>query len=496
MDSNDGIGAGAKAIQDDDTAGQESFAELLEKSSSRKSRLAPGEKVKTRIVGISGEAVYVDLGGKSDGIIDISEFKSEDGSVTIKEGDTVEAHFVAVVNGAIKMTTLVRGHSTVKLAQIRNAFESGAAVTGDVKREIKGGFEVAVDGVKCFCPFSQIDLKGGREGGLYAGRAFSFKVIEFKEGGRTIVLSRRVLLQEEKAASIARLKQSLQLGQDIAGRISSLQNFGAFVDIGGIEGLIPTSEISWAKINKPSDTLSAGQEVTVRLIAIDWERNRLTLSLRALLPDPWVGIQERYAVGSKVTGTIVRLTPFGAFVNLEPGIDALIHLSNLGSGKRINHPKEVVTTGQEIEAYVITVDSQSKKISLSVQLKAERKQVTYPIAGEVLDGVIEKVMPFGVFVKISDGLTGLIPNSEMGTPRGTDHAKTFLPGSVLQVLVLDVDPENAKMTLSRKGVIQKEEEDDLKRYRETAARGSKSESGLSSFGELLKARLEEKELKI
>ncbi|HMK57101.1 MAG TPA: S1 RNA-binding domain-containing protein [Dissulfurispiraceae bacterium] len=494
MDSNEVIGVGAEATHDNDAAGQESFAELLEKSSSRRSRLAPGEKVKARVVGISGETVYIDLGGKSDGIIDMAEFRNEDGSVSIKEGDMVEAHFVAVVDGGIKMTTLVRGHSTVKLAQIRGAFESGAAVTGDVKREIKGGFEVAVDGVKCFCPFSQIDLKGGREGGLYVGRAFPFKIIEFKEGGRTIVLSRRLLLQEEKAAAAARLKESLQLGQDISGRVSSLQNFGAFVDIGGIEGLIPTSELSWAKINKPSDTLSVGQEVTVRLIAIDWEKNRLTLSIKALLPDPWEGVEGRYEVGSKVSGTIVRLTPFGAFVNLESGIDALIHLSNLGSSKRINHPKEVVSTGQEIEAYVLAVDGKAKKISLSVQPKAEPKKVTYPIAGEVIDGFIEKVMPFGVFVKIGDGVTGLVPNSEMGTPRGTDHAKTFLPGSAMQVLVLDVDSDNAKVTLSRKGVIQKEEEDDLKSYRESAARGSKSESGLSTFGELLKARLEEKEL--
>jgi len=150
-----------------------------------------------------------------------------------------------------------------------------------------------VDGVKCFCPFSQIDLKGGREGGLYVGRAFPFKVIEFKEGGRTLVLSRRVVLQEEKAAIVGRLKDSLQVGQEITGRVSSLQNFGAFVDIGGIEGLIPTSEISWAKANKPSDTLSVGQELTVRLISIDWERNRLTLSIKAMLPDPWEGLTER-----------------------------------------------------------------------------------------------------------------------------------------------------------------------------------------------------------
>ena len=485
MDSNEVVSA-------DTSAGQESFAELLAKSSTRRARLKPGERVKATVVGISGEVVYIDLGGKSEGVIDISEFRDENGDVTVQEGAQVEAYFVTVVNGAMKMTTMVRGQSTVKLAQLREAFESGEPVTGEVKREIKGGFEVYVDGVKGFCPFSQIDLKGGREGGLYAGRAFPFRVIEFKEGGRTIVLSRRVLLREEKAEAVNRLKESLQTGMEITGQISSLQNFGAFVDIGGIEGLIPASEMSWAKNNKPAEFLSVGQEVTAKLISIDWEKNRLTLSLKSMQPDPWEGITERYPVGSKISGPIVRLTPFGAFVNLETGIDGLIHLSNLGTGKRINHPKEAVETGQIIEAYVLAVDPQSRKISLSVQLKAAAKKINYPVAGEVKAGEIEKVMPFGVFVKISDGVTGLVPNSEMGTPRGTDHTKGFLKGDVMKVLVLDVDSDNSRVTLSRKGVLHKEEEDDLKSYREASAKVSKSDSGLSSFGELLKARLEEK----
>ncbi len=495
MESNELIGADAPTTQEKETAGQESFAEMLEKSSTRKARLRPGEKVKARVVGISGDVVYIDLGGKSEGIIDISEFKDENGGIAIKEGDQVEAFFVTVVDGAMKMTTLVRGHSTVKLAQLREAFESGAAVTGEVRREIKGGFEVFIEGVKCFCPFSQIDLKGGREGGLYAGSSLQFRIIEFKEGGRTVVVSRRVLLQEEKAAAVNRLKESLQIGMDINGRVSSLQNFGAFIDIGGIEGLIPASELSWAKNNKPSDILSVGQEVTVKLISIDWEKNRLTLSLKAMQPDPWQGIAEKYPVGSKISGPVVRLTPFGAFVNLEEGIDGLIHLSNLGTGRRINHPKEVVEAGQQVEAYVLAVDTQARKISLSMQPKAEPKKIEYPAAGEVIEGVIEKILPFGVFVKINEGLTGLVPNSEMGTPRGTDHSKTFSQGEAMKVLVLDVDTDNAKVTLSRKGVIQKEEEDQLKSYRESAAKGAKSESGLSSFGELLKARLEEKALR-
>jgi small subunit ribosomal protein S1 len=495
METTNELGAESPELKDADTGGQESFAELLEKSSTRKARLFPGQRVRAKVVGVTSELVYIDLGGKSEGVIDINEFRDENGSITIKDGDFIEAAFVSVVDGAMKMSTLVHGHSTLKLSKIRESFENGLPITGEVRREIKGGFEVNIDGIRCFCPFSQIDLKRGREGGLYVGSAFDFKILEFKENGRTIVLSRRAILQDEKTALINKLKESLVVGMEIKGTVSSIQKFGAFVDIGGIEGLIPSSELSWIKSDKAEKTLTSGQEVTAKLISVDWDKNRLTLSLKAMQPDPWKNIADKYAVGSKVSGVVVRLTNFGAFVNLSPGIDGLIHISNLGAGRRINHPKEVVETGSVIEAYVLSVDQQSNKISLSVEPKAAPKKISYPATDELIDGVVEKVMPFGVFVKISNDLNGLIPNSEMGTPRGSDHTKTFLPGSPVKALVLDVDTEQGKVTLSRKAIIQREEEADLRRFRETEAKETKSESGLSDFGALLRAKLEEKGIK-
>jgi small subunit ribosomal protein S1 len=495
MENNNASAAETPVTNDNETVGQESFAELLEKSSSRKARLRPGQTVKAKVVGISSETVYIDLGGKSEGVVDLSEFRDENGVIVIKEGDTIEASFVSVVDGAMKMSTLTHGHSAVKLSKLRDAAENGLPVTGEVRREIKGGFEVNIDGIRCFCPFSQIDLKRGREGGLYVGRSFEFKILEYKENGRTIVLSRRAILQEEKAAAVNRLKESLQVGIEITGKVSSIQKFGAFVDIGGIEGLIPSSELSWAKSDRPEKTLAPGQEVTAKLIAIDWDKNRLTLSLKAMQPDPWTNINEKYPVGAKIEGPIVRLTNFGAFVNIEPGIDGLIHISNLGAGRRINHPKEVVEVGKVVEAYVLSVDQQANKISLSIEPKAAPKNITYPSVDELVDGVVEKVMPFGIFVRINDDLNGLVPNSEMGTPRGTDHTKSFHPGTAMKVLVIDVDTDQGKVTLSRKAIIQKEEEADLRRYRETGAKETKSENGLSDFGELLKAKLEEKGIK-
>jgi small subunit ribosomal protein S1 len=393
----------------------ESFAKLLEKNGTNSARLSPGQKVKSRVVSISGDLVYIDIGGKSEGVIDLEEFREKDGSLRIQEGQDIEAFFLSVQNGIRKLTTLVNGYSAVELNSIQSAYEAGLPVNGEVRREVKGGFEVQVGGVRCFCPHSQIDMKGGREGGVYLGQTFPFKVLEFEEEGRNIILSRRVLLEQEKQASIDRLKETLKEGAEITGSVSSLQKFGAFVDIGGMEGLVPISEISWTRTEKPEDVLTLGQEVTVKILSLDWDNNRLTLSLKALQPDPWSLVAEKYPVDGLVTGKIVRLAPFGAFVNLEPGIDGLVHISNLGAGRRINHPKEVVEVGQIVEVYVLSVDAENRKISISMRPKVEPKVIVLPQVGELIDGVVDKVMPYGIFLRMSNGLNGLVPNSEMGT---------------------------------------------------------------------------------
>ncbi len=471
---------------------EESFAALFEKSINISGRLSPGQKVKSRVVSISGDLVYVDLGGKSEGVIDLDEFTEADGACHIKEGDEVSAFFTSVRDGVRRLTTLVHGQSSVKLDNIRTAYEAGMPVDGMVKSEIKGGFETLVGGVRCFCPFSQIDMRSSNGADNYLGRTYQFKVLEFKENGRSIVVSRRVLLEQEKQSRIEKLKETLQVGMDLTVPVRSIQKFGVFVDLGGVDGLIPLSEISWGRVDSLESVLPVGKEVTARIMSLDWERNRFTLSIKAMQPDPWVGMQEKYPVGSRVNGTIVRLAPFGAFVNIEPGIDGLVHISNLGAGRRINHPKEVVEVNQPVEAYVLIVDSESRKLSLSLQPKPEPKKINYPEAGELVSGVVEKVMPFGVFLKISDGLTGLIPNSEMGTPGGSDHSRMFPAGTEMQAVVLEVDPVRNRISLSRRGVMDKEEQAEFKRYKNSVRDEDKSSSGLGRLGELLKNKLEEK----
>lgn len=472
----------------------ESFAKLLEKNGTKSARLAPGQKVKSRVVSISGDLVYIDIGGKSEGVIDLEEFREKDGSLRIQEGQDIEAFFLSVQNGIRKLTTLVNGYSAVELNSIQSAYEAGLPVNGEVRREVKGGFEVQVGGVRCFCPHSQIDMKGGREGGVYLGQTFPFKVLEFEEEGRNIILSRRILLEQEKQASIDRLKETLKEGAEITGRVSSLQKFGAFVDIGGMEGLVPISEISWTRTEKPEDVLTLGQEVTVKILSLDWDNNRLTLSLKALQPDPWSLVAEKYPVDGLVTGKIVRLAPFGAFVNLEPGIDGLVHISNLGAGRRINHPKEVVEVGQIVEVYVLSVDAENRKISISMRPKVEPKVIVLPQVGELIDGVVDKVMPYGIFLRMSNGLNGLVPNAEMGTPVGADHKHMFPSGTEMQVVVVDVDAGSNKVRLSRKAVSEKAAKEEYDQYRTSVTPAEGQSGGLGSLGDLIKAKLQEKTL--
>ena len=477
-----------------DAAEKEDFAAMLEKSNMG-ARLSPGQKVKAKVVSVSEDLVYIDLGGKSEGAVDLAEFMDEDGTNNVREGDEIEAFFVTVEDGVMKLTTLVGGYSAVSLSSIKDAYEAGIPVNGEVKQEIRGGFEVLVGGVRCFCPFSQIDLKSGREGGPYVGQTFPFKVLEYGEEGKNVVLSRRALLEQEKQAKIQKLRERLTVGMEVSAEVKSIQNFGAFVDLGGVEGLIPASEISWDRSVAIGEALSAGRDVTVKVISLDWEKERLTLSLKAMQPDPWASASEKYQVGARVNGSIVRLSTFGAFVRLEPGIDGLIHISNLGAGRRINHPKEVVEVGQCVEAYILSVDPQGRRISLSMQPKAEPAKIALPAVGEILDGTVEKVMPFGVFLKLNNGLTGLVPNMEMGTPPGSDHRRMFPAGTELRTAVIEVDAANNRIRMSRKAALEKTAQDEFDQYRESLRTSAGSPGSFGSFGELLKAKLEEKKNK-
>lgn len=349
----------------EETAGEEDFAALLEKSFVEPGRLEPGQKVAAKVLKIAGDWVFLDVGQKGEGVLDKKELLDADGQLSVREGDQVTVFFLSRAGGELRFTARIGGGADAGLARLEEAFRGGIPVEGAVEKEVKGGYEVRVAGQRAFCPFSQIALRRAEGPEAYLGQHLSFRITQFGERGRNIVVSRRALLEEEQRLKREALKQTLQEGMTVTGTVTRIQDFGAFVDIGGIEGLLPVSEVGWGRVEDIRERLREGQEVSVLVKAIDWEKERFTFSLRETLADPWLEVPRRYPEGSVHVGTVARLAPFGAFVTLEEGIDGLVHISRLGAGKRISHPREVVREGERIEVVVEKVDRESRRLSLA-----------------------------------------------------------------------------------------------------------------------------------
>ena len=356
---------------------EESFADLLGQSMVAPTRLEPGEKKSVSILGISGDWVFLDIGQKGEGVLDRKELEDEEGNLKVAVGDQLDAYFVGRTGGEWRFTTRVSGSAGA--SQLEEAWRNGIPVTGNVEEETKGGFSVRLPGnVRGFCPYSQMSLRRTDAPEQFLGQQLTFKIIQFGERGRNVVLSHRVILEEEQRAQRAALKESLREGATVTGTVTSIQKFGAFVDIGGIEGLIPISELTYGRVADVSDVVGVGQTVEVSVKKLDWDNNKFSFSLKDTLPDPWLQVPLRYKVGSVHQGKVVRLANFGAFVSLEEGIDGLIHISKLGGGKRINHPHEVCKEGDILNVQIEGVDVDQQRISLSLagaEAAAEEKIV-------------------------------------------------------------------------------------------------------------------------
>nr|WP_304412869.1 30S ribosomal protein S1 [Desulfuromonas sp. TF] len=342
---------------------EESFAEMFEKSYVGGGKLEQGQKVKAVILKIGAEWVFLDVGQKGEGVLDRKELLDPDGNLSVAEGNTISAYFLSRAGGELRFTTRIGG--SAGNAQLEEAWRSGIPVDGHVEKEIKGGYEVKVAGVRAFCPFSQMGLRRTEAPEQHIGQHLPFRITQYSEGGRNIVVSHRALLEEERARQREALRETLQEGMTVKGTISSIRDFGAFVDIGGVEGLIPISEIAWGRVENIREVLSEGQEVEVAVKSVDWDQNRFSFSLRETLADPWAEAERNFPEGSVHTGTVARLAPFGAFVTLEAGVDGLVHISKLGGGKRISHPREVVKEGERLEVRVESFDRETRRISLA-----------------------------------------------------------------------------------------------------------------------------------
>jgi small subunit ribosomal protein S1 len=351
----------------DEDERDESFAELLEQSLTDQSgRLEPGQKVTARVLKVSAEWLFIDTGHKGEGVVDLKEFVDVDGTVTVKEGDTISAYFLSSSRGEMRFTTRIGGGASGG-AQLEEAWQAGVPVEGVVEKEIKGGYEVKLAcSSRAFCPFSQMSLRRLDNPESIIGTHLSFRITDYGERGRNIVVSRRALLEEEQKRLREEAHAAVSEGMTVAGTVTSLQDYGAFVDIGGIEGLLPVSEIGWSRVKDVRDVLSVGQQVQVMIKTIDREKERISLSLKDTLADPWEKAGDMYPEGSFHAGTVARLTAFGAFVTLSDGVDGLIHISKLGSGKRINHPREVLKEGESVEVKVESFDRESRRLSLAL----------------------------------------------------------------------------------------------------------------------------------
>ena len=350
------------ATEDEDFAAM--FAES-ERDKPRAKRPKVGDVIHGKVITIGKEAVFVDLGGKAEGQLDRGQISDRDGNLLVKVGDTIEARIVSDSGGVLTLRTKVTRGPEAR-AELQQAAELGIPVEGTVTEVVKGGVSVDVAGVRGFCPASQMDTRFVEDLGVFVGQKLTFKISRYEP--RNLVLSRRALVEEEQKKLAGETRKHLVPGAVLRGKVVGFKPFGAFVDIGGIEGMLHVSELGFSRVEKPEDVLTLGQDVDVAVLKVEPgdKGERISLSLKALASDPWRESTAALGEGTRVKGTITRLQPFGAFVEIAPGVEGLVHISELGAGRRINHPKEVVAVGQPVEATVLSVDHDKRRISLSL----------------------------------------------------------------------------------------------------------------------------------
>jgi small subunit ribosomal protein S1 len=343
-----------------------SFSELLNETDLTPRLFSAGERLDTIIVKITADWIFLDLGAKSEGYLDKKELLDENGSLTVKEGDPLTAYFLSSRHGEKLFTTKLLTSKSVN-DFLFDAYKNQMPLDAIVEKEIKGGFSVRINAnVSGFCPYSQMDTKKIDDAAAYIGKKFEFIVAEYSENGRNIILSRRPLLEKIEQEKVAALKESLQKGMTISGVVANVQKFGAFVDIGGMQALMPVSEMGWGRVDDPKMLYSPGDKVEAVIINLDWENNRITLSIKENLPNPWDEFVRKYPEGSLLKGKVSTLTNFGAFITLEAGVEGLLHISKLARGKKIKHAGDVIKTSEEIEVRIEKIDRENKKISLDL----------------------------------------------------------------------------------------------------------------------------------
>ncbi|MDX1646707.1 MAG: 30S ribosomal protein S1, partial [Longimicrobiales bacterium] len=429
---------------------KEEFAKLLDEFSEGFQEFREGEIVEASVLRVTDAAVILEFGFKSEGSVALDEFKEPP-----EEGDEVEVLLESLEDedGVVVLSKKKADFLRV-WEKIREAHDDDRPVKGTLVRKIKGGVTVDLMGVDAFLPGSQIALRRVPNIEDLIGETYRFKIIKLNKRRRNIVVSRRVILEAERETKRESLVKELLVGQVREGVVKNITDFGAFIDLGGLDGLLHITDMSWGRVGHPSEVVDIGAKIDVKVLDIDWERERISLGLKQLLPYPWTDIDKKYPVGSRVRGRVVSITNYGAFVELEKGVEGLVHISEMSWTRNVRHPSKVVSIGEDIEAVVLKVDPDDEKISLGMKQIEEDPWLALPVkypTGTTLTGTVRNLTSFGAFVEIEPGIDGLVHVSDMSWTRRVEHpAEVVKKGEELEVMVLDVDAENKRISLGIK----------------------------------------------
>ncbi|MEI6670237.1 MAG: S1 RNA-binding domain-containing protein [Acidobacteriota bacterium] len=452
------------------TEPEEDFASMFE-ASFQATHYDKGQTVEGTIVAIGPEVAFVNVGGKGEAVIDIAELKNADGELEVAAGDRIQAMVVSTDGGLTLSRKLARGGATDR--QLEDAFRAGLPVDGKVERAVKGGYEVRIARQRAFCPFSQMDINRNTAPADHEGHVYTFRIIEYKEGGKNLIVSRRALLEEEQRVNAVEVRRSIVVGAVLAGRVASVRDFGAFIDLGaGVQGLLHVSEMGWSRVSDTSQIVTPGEEITVKVLRVDEDGQKIALGLKQLSADPWSTVQARYEVGQVCAGRITRHAEFGAFVELEPGIEGLAHVSTFAPTGRAGGWSRSAPVGTTAAFEIVTIDLDKKRMGValvpegSARADAAVRSQAEIVPGARLIGKVERREKFGVLVFLAPGRTGLIPLSETGVAQEADLAKAFPVGADVAVAVLEVDPAGRRIRLSCKALLDAQEGEQLREYAE------------------------------
>ncbi len=442
-----------KQPERDEKMSSEDYEHLLDRYEYSTKEITMGKLLKGRVIKCTPTHVIVDVGFKTEGLIPNEEFTDPRALAELRPGSEVET--------MLEKTDLKDGYLVLskKLADglraiedLDQAFEHGQVVTGTVIERTRGGFNVDV-GISAFLPESHVDIRQVRDASHLIGQTLKFRVLKFDRKTENAVLSRKLVLQDEREKKRRRVFGSLAKGQKVAGRVKSLTNFGAFVDLGGIEGLLHVSDISWGKSAHPSEHLTVGQEVEVVVLDFSEKDEKISLGLKQLTPDPWANIAEKYQAGQKIAGKVSSLTDFGAFVELEKGVEGLVHISDLTWSRKLVHPKKVLSPGQEVVVNILDVNPTTKRISLGLKQASPHPLETFRQAhgiGSRVKGTVTSLTDFGAFVEVEKGIEGLVHISDIGWEKVKHPSEKLQVGQELEVIVLNIDIDRQKVSLGMK----------------------------------------------